>query len=256
MLQAKLVLIQKHMNLLVDIGNSRLKWAIANGLSLILETNALLHKEEGWQKCLQARWENLVPPKKIAIANVANNNVLKDILTITQTTWPTAEITQVQAKSEGWGVINSYLQPEKLGVDRWLAMLAVRQSICGAACIVDCGTAITVDLLDQNGQHLGGVIAPGLVLMRQALAQGTAKLEYTPAEYAIGLAKFTEAALYNGTIMAAIGLIKQVMQQYADHHMTLILTGGDALLIAQYLDLDAKIDNDLVLQGLAITMEI
>jgi type III pantothenate kinase len=133
-------------------------------------------------------------------------------------------------------------------------LVAVWQQYQAPACIVDCGTAITVDLLDAHGRHQGGLISPGLTLMKQSLGQGTEALPVSQASHGFGLADSTEAAIYSGTLMAAIGLVEHVLAQHPSG-VRLILTGGDAELIAGQLDAAADVDPDLVLRGLLCVLE-
>ena len=168
--------------------------------------------------------------------------------------WPAIEIIPVKSQAHAFGVYNAYQQPEKLGVDRWLALVAVRNHYQLPACIVDCGTAITVDLIDADGKHQGGLISPGLTLMKKSLAAGTEALQFHETNYDFGPANFTEAAIYSGTLAAAVGLIEHVLTKQSNA-MQLILTGGDAEIIATQLAIKPIIDADLVLRGLAIVLE-
>jgi type III pantothenate kinase len=164
------------------------------------------------------------------------------------------DIILVKPQAQAFGVVNAYQQPERLGVDRWLSLVAVWQQYQVSACIVDCGTAITVDLLDAHGRHQGGLISPGLMLMKESLGQGTAALSVSDASHVFGLADSTEAAIYSGTLMAAIGLIEHVLAKHPSG-IRLILTGGDAELIAGQLDAVSTVDPDLVLRGLLCVLE-
>jgi type III pantothenate kinase len=158
-----------------------------------------------------------------------------------------------QSQVDGFGVRNAYRQPEKLGVDRWLALVAARQDL-QPVCVVDCGTAITLDLLDGEGQHLGGLICPGLTLMKQALSDGTQALAFDGREFALKPADFTEAAIDSGTLFAAIGLVEAVLARQPEG-FKIILTGGDALRIAGGLKLRHQVDDALVLRGLALILK-
>jgi type III pantothenate kinase len=107
--------------------------------------------------------------------------------------------------------------------------------------------------MDAGGHHQGGIISPGLTLMKRSLAQGTHALQSDQLQHPVGLSKSTEAAIYSGTLCAAIGLIEHVISQY-EKNVTLILTGGDAELIAKQLVCQSIVDDDLVLRGLAIML--
>lgn len=240
------------MNLLIDMGNTRLKWAVVQDGRLIAGralVNSQLNRDE-----LVDIWKIQAPPKRLVIACVSATPLLELVLAVAVELWPNLEIIPVKSQAHAFGVCNAYQQPEKLGVDRWLALVAVRRHYQIPACIVDCGTAITVDLMDANGNHQGGLISPGLTLMRKSLAEGTEALQFHETDYVFGLANFTEAAIYSGTLSAAAGLIEHVLTRQPDT-VQLILTGGDAGLIAQQLKCKLVIDTDLVLRGLAIAVE-
>jgi type III pantothenate kinase len=108
--------------------------------------------------------------------------------------------------------------------------------------------------MDAEGNHQGGLISPGLTLMRKSLVEGTEALQFHETDHVVGLANFTEAAIYSGTLSAAVGLIEHVLSRQTDT-LHLILTGGDAGLIAPQLKGQLVIDPDLVLRGLAIVAD-
>ena len=233
------------MNLLIDMGNSRLKWA--TGDSRQLRVGESVPNEQINLSTLLKLWQALTP-KCVMIASVTANQHQNTVLEVVQCLWTNIEIKQVRSQAQGFGVTNAYIQPEKLGVDRWLALIAARQRYQTPVCIVDCGTAITIDLLDANGCHLGGFISAGLTLMKKSLVSGTSALCSDNSSYPLIPAKATEAAIYGGTLYAALGLISQVSANYPDY--LLILTGGDAELIAAHLNSKAIINPRLVLHGL------
>src|SRR5664280_1304145 len=197
------------MNLLIDSGNTRLKWAILQDDGLIT-SHALFNQQITRQQLIEA-WKLQPPPKRLAIACVSSTPLLELVLAVAVELWPTIEIISLKSLAHAFGVYNAYQEPEKLGVDRWLALVAVRNHYQLPACIVDCGTAITVDLIDADGKHQGGLISPGLTLMKRSLAEGTEALQFHEANYVFGPANFTEAAIYSGTLAAAVGLIEHVL---------------------------------------------
>lgn len=240
------------MNLLIDIGNSRIKWAaeqkqqLVSGQSLI---NTVLNRQR-----LVKLWKYLPKPQHIALACVSASYILEQVLAVISELWPETDIIHARSEACAFGVYNAYPQPEKLGVDRWLALIASRRYYQTPLCIVDCGTAITVDLMDGEGRHQGGLISPGLTLMKKALANGAQALEFNPQCYRLEPANFTEAAIDSGALYAAIGLIESVLARHAKNYR-LILTGGDAGRIAPALSATPVIDDDLVLRGLALILK-
>ncbi len=238
------------MNLLVDLGNTRLKWATGNTVNDIVIGEAVTNSSLTHKKLIQL-WRNISTPEKLAISHVAKKNYHDIVLAVATELWPNIRITTATAQIEAFGLINAYEQPEKLGVDRWLGMIATFNQYQSAFCLVGCGTAITVDLVDNSGKHLGGLISPGLRLMRESLHANTANLNLNVATYPFGLANHTDAAIYNGTLAAALGLIEINLKTHPDN-LLLILTGGDADIIAGAISKSNIIEPNLVLQGLAI----
>ena len=237
------------MTLLLDIGNSRVKWALAHG-GILTATTSIAHQTSHFKQTLQAQWQELAQrPSLIAISCVSHTTLLQQIILIAQQLWPDIAIVTPTAQAFALGVQSAYEQPETLGVDRWLALLAVRQITQQPACVIDCGTAITVDFINAQGLHLGGVISPGLTLMKRALAAGTGQLPYAENAFQVGLAKHTVAAIHSGAVYAAAGLIEKVLSRQTQT-FTLFLTGGDATFIAAELAVEASIYDDLVLRGL------
>ncbi|MSP27026.1 MAG: type III pantothenate kinase [Methylococcales bacterium] len=237
------------MSLLIDMGNTRLKWTVLENGDFM--TGQPLLNTQLNQSVLLNAWQALTPPKQVVIGCVTATQSLDLVTAVTLALWSDIEISRVSSQAYTFGITNAYTPPEKLGVDRWLALVAARHSYSLPACIVDCGTAITVDLLDTDGQHLGGFISAGITLMKQSLAHGTNALPFNTSPHSLAPAKFTEAAIYSGTLLAAVGLIEKVLAKQVKP-MSLILTGGDAALIAPHLSVTPLIDADLVLRGLAI----
>lgn len=240
------------MNILIDMGNTRLKWALLQSGQLG-RCHTLSNRQIDRSELIKT-WKPVAQPQCLAVACVSATALLELVLSVAVELWPAIEIIQVKSQAFAFGVTNAYLQPEKLGVDRWLALIASWRHYPVPACIIDCGTAITVDLIAADGKHQGGLISPGLMLMRQSLAQGTQALTFNETSYPFGLTRFTEAAIYSGTLAAAIGLIEHVLSTLAKGSQ-LILTGGDAEPVAEHLAVQPIIDSDLVLRGLAIVVE-
>jgi type III pantothenate kinase len=174
----------------------------------------------------------------------------------------------MQSAAEACGVRNGYVQPELLGVDRWLGLLAARSRRPAAACIVGVGTALTVDLLDADGQHHGGLLVPGPELMMDALVTRTARIgaaaRQAEPQVKAGLGVNTAGAMQEGGLLAAAALAVRAAQDFAERNgapVWLCLTGGGAETVAERLPTNAPwpvgiagiaVQPDLVLQGLAV----
>lgn len=238
------------MNLLIDIGNSRLKWALDRDGSIDFGA-AIAYRQIAFAESLSRQWQHLPKPNGIAVASVAAKPVLADVLALAATLWPDVIPMLPQSSAHAFGVENAYQQPTRLGVDRWLSLIAAHVDYRGNVCVADCGTAITIDAVAASGQHLGGLICPGMATMQSALIANTAALQCDNAVPFPELASATGQAIANGALMAAVGLIETSVKHLAARHR-LVLTGGDAEIIGSALNVDAVVDSLLVFKGLAI----
>ncbi len=243
------------MKLLVDIGNSRVKWACLKRGPL--QTHAFARSKTGIKASLTRHWRDLADIDAVYVSNVAGPHIAHDFTQWCEQHWSVSP-TFIQAEAKKFGVINGYDIPETLGVDRWLVMIAARQQCRQTVCVIDCGTALTIDVITQQGTHQGGLIIPGLTLMKQSLYQGTAQLSevkpITQEGFKI-LATNTDNAIQTGTLYAVSATLEHIMAdlntQFADG-IHFILTGGDAKQISQLLSSPVSCSPDLVMKGLAL----
>ena len=222
------------MKLLIDIGNSRIKWLLSQNADVI--SDAEIHAVKTTEALISA-WESIERPRCIAISSVTGVEQTEKIVSLAERLWPGVEVIIAHTCAYAYGVSNAYTQPENLGVDRWLALLAINRFHRLPAMIVDCGTALTIDVLALGGIHRGGLIVPGLKMMKKSLQQGAHRLQYVDKAAEISLAQSTSSGLSNGALMSMLGLIEKVYQQSVEsegERLSLILTGGDAQLMAQH----------------------
>jgi type III pantothenate kinase len=244
------------MMLLVDIGNTRVKWARVQNGHLSIGT-PLMHREQSLVVIWDTLWGAIPLPERVVVACVAGGGIAASLTAWCLAHWGVRP-EFVSAGAAACGVSSGYRVPSELGVDRWLAMIAARQlpEFDGRAlCVVGCGTALTVDVVTADGRHLGGWIAPGLGLMRQLLAQGTAVRTADTANVA-NCSEFghgTAEAVTAGTLQAAAGMVLQAMalaQQRVNGVPLGVLTGGDADTLLPLLPGAVGVVPDLVLHGL------
>lgn len=241
------------MILLVDIGNSRIKWAPADGGGLG-ESAAEAYDDDTLAGVLDARWRGLAPPEAVfycCVGASAAGAVLEDRV---GQIWK-ATATRVRTAASGYGVRCAYDKPETLGADRWAALVGAWHRHRKAACIVDCGTAITLDALSGDGVHLGGVILPGVDLMRHALSARTDGIPPEVVDETSVFAASTPAGMGAGTMHAAaagVDRIAKEMRSSLPVDSVTLLTGGDAARLAPLLSMEFVRDPDLVLFGLAV----
>lgn len=251
------------MKLLIDAGNTRLKWCWCDADGL---PSTLRHAE---YDALEERGAALFERGKsgvdeVLVCSVAGDDV-RQLLTECFSTW---NVTPrfFRSQKQSCGVLNAYASPERLGVDRWLAMIGAWSLRREAACIVDCGTAMTIDALDDSGRHLGGMIVPGLALMRDALTDpahgilpaAPASEAAAPAAPAL-LARDTGSAIDAGVLYASVALIERVyadLEKELDTRLSLYLSGGDADLIAPLLSCESRAEPMLIFRGMMAVDEL
>lgn len=248
------------MILLLDIGNSFIKWAGCSDGQL-QETGESLHAGESLHEVFARTWGDLAAPRRVVAANVAGNALASALDGWARQHWQ-LDVDYVETAASGFGVTNAYAEPQRLGVDRWLTLIAAYQQAKGPVCIVDCGTALTVDAVSADGQHLGGLIVPGLGMMRDSLLKGANGIEYAPEEGENGdevptlLANDTQGAVEAGSLYATIAFIERViadLQRELGQGMQVMLTGGDAPDIEPLLAGSVSWSPTLVLEGLALS---
>ena len=243
------------MKLLVDIGNSRVKWATLDGGRLGAQQAA---SYSGWT---QDDW------RAVLLAAPGIDGVLAASVSAAPAAALDAAVrlatgrgaSFVATSREAGGVRNAYREPQLLGVDRWLAVIAGHAAVRGACCVADVGTAATFDAVSGDGEHLGGFIIPGPDLMVRSLHGGTADLAgHTAASGAPGaapLADNTRDAIERGCRVAVAAMIDRGVADVGSRLSTppvLLLTGGAAPSVAPLLRTQASLVPDLVLRGLAV----
>jgi type III pantothenate kinase len=248
------------MILLLDVGNTRAKWAFMHDDDTLEYGGSVVHNGGFSKEMAEAAWAHLDEPQRIVAANVAGDSMAEALNGWSRARW-NKDLELIRAQASAYGVVNGYSEPERLGADRWVALIEIRSSIeAGAACLVDCGSAITVDALSEDGAHLGGLIVPGLQMMRESLIQRAPgiQLESVPrsADRNISLlAKDTRDAVTGGTLYAVVAFIDRVVADLSaelDTDLTRIITGGDAEQILPLLSGEYRTEPDVVLKGLAI----
>lgn len=242
------------MNLLLDVGNTALKWAATEGEEFIARGRIELTQLDD-ASAFEEPWQELSCPARVLVASVAPPSVMEQISAWCDGNWG-LEAERVQASVAACGVTNAYREPARLGVDRWLTLVAARARTAGAACVVDCGTAVTVDVLDEHGMHLGGLIVPGLKMMARSLEEcAQVRLDGEPDSEVPLLACDTVNAVRGGTLYAAVAFIDRVLEDVGDalaQPMQHLITGGDAHTMLPLLRQPFEHAPDLVLEGLAV----
>jgi type III pantothenate kinase len=244
---------EQEQNLLIDLGNSSLKWAWLEAGRLSAVSRAAYPKvEKEWNLSL-GQWRGQKRPNRVLISAVAPPEVVKAVQGWILEEWG-LEPEVLKAEASALGVTSGYDNPGQLGVDRWIALIAAHHAIDGPACVVDCGTAVTIDVIRGDGQHLGGLILPGIGLMSEALRKETAIPWVERGDEQELFATDTGSAVAAGGLNAVAALVEKVLEQAAERfgeRPVPVLTGGDAERLRGLLSEPVIMEPDLVMKGMA-----
>jgi type III pantothenate kinase len=245
--------------LAIDIGNTRLKWALYEHAhpgatpthhgAVFLETIDDLADHE---------WAALPAPRQMLGCVVAGEAVRRRVEEQMEL-WDVTPRWVVPVAEEA-GVANGYDHPHRLGTDRWVALVGARARVLAAtpagqapppALVVMVGTAVTVDALDSDGRFLGGLILPGFGLMLRALEMGTAGLK-VPTGETVDFPTNTSDALMSGGVFAIAGAVERQYRRLRQGGVApkLLMTGGAAVKLAPTLDLPFELIDSLIFEGL------
>jgi len=240
----------------IDAGNTALKWRILAADSTVLHRGRSVHYETQQFCDVAKRFPSL---SMVRLSSVAKPEVESSIADLVYSLWdmPT-EVAKTKSNFAGLTVV--YDDPSRLGVDRWLAMLAARSLNNGAICVVDCGSAITVDLVAADGKHQGGYIVPGLAMQQKALLNSTSQIRFEKsAEKKSTLwGCSTEEAVSFGVLQMVISFVDAIVDRLpgSGESVALFLTGGDAAVLRPLLKHGERFYErpELVMDGLAIAL--
>jgi type III pantothenate kinase len=242
--------------LAIDIGNTRLKWALYDhgrpGAHLQRQGAVFL---EAIDSLAEGEWRTLAAPDTMLGCVVAGDAVRRRVEEQMEL-WD-LEPRWVVPGAHDAGVVNGYDHPHRLGADRWVALVGARQrALAGRAprpaLVVMVGTAVTVDALDTEGQFLGGLILPGFGLMLKALEMGTAGLR-VPTGEVVDFPTNTSDALMSGGANAIAGAVERQHRRLAMRtgaEPLLLMAGGAAPKLAPTLDLPVQVVDTLLFEGL------
>jgi type III pantothenate kinase len=240
----------------LDCGNSFIKWRVVSSNCGTIVAGGVVESFEGLLGVLAE-----IKGLKLRHSRLVSVRSADETQKLTETIMQAFGVQTVCAGSAQMlgGVVNGYQDFERLGLDRWLALVGA-YTIASSRCVVlDLGTAITSDFVDESGQHLGGYICPGMPLMRGQLRTHTRRIRYDDAaaqqaQSVLSPGKSTAEAVERGCALMIRGFAVaqlQVARQYLGDDFVVFVTGGDADLVADVLP-DARIVPDLVFVGLAL----
>ena len=251
------------MKLLIDAGNTRIKWALVNGEDWLC-SGVLPAKQAGKlsrhiaghlaPRYLRRLRTDLHDIQQIWVSNVAGEEIAQHIRNIGA--GKSGQPHFVVAREAQCGVRNGYSNTSQLGSDRWAALIAAWHLVQGKCLTVNSGTATTIDTLSERGEFLGGLILPGVELMQRSLVAATVQLKSTQGEY-MPFPLNSADALYSGAIQASCGAIERQYTLLNDASAPVVLSGGAAGLLQPYLNqklfsVPPRVVDNLVLQGLLL----
>jgi type III pantothenate kinase len=248
------------MFLVADIGNTSLKWAYGNRRGIVHKGGVRHSDPSEREQCIRDI-PKIGPVERILVCNVADERKVAWFIDLISDVFH-GQVEFVRSEESKLGVHNGYSSPELLGADRWVALITLSVVYGRPGIVVDCGTAITVDGLSSSGQHIGGVIGPGLMAMKKSLLKSAhqidTRLSLNAGSKVDFASKNTDDAIDNGIKLSAIGFVDGVLDGMADmlgQNVKVVITGGDASLLHPLLKNETIHDPDLLLRGLLLMAE-
>lgn len=239
--------------LIVDAGNSAVKWA-CSGTQGLTQMQSVLYPQSISSQFFIGLWQDINMPVSITASCVANDSVWFALSEAAKELW-SIDANKVFSLKDGYGLKNAYEDASSLGSDRWAAMIAALELTDNPFLLISAGSALTIDMVNETGQHMGGYIVPGLSMMRKSLNLHTANVKVGDTQEAtpiLSLAKSTSACVEAGIHLSAVKLIEAVYEQQSKqvNKLQCYLTGGNAALIDGLLEFKCDIVPDIVLRGL------
>jgi type III pantothenate kinase len=245
------------MVLLVDAGNSRLKWSELGAAGNPSAQQALAYGDRPALASVIDLLDAYPTVGHITLVHVLTQLFADSVQEACDQRG--IQLHSVRSVARAYGITNGYQNPAALGADRFVGLVAAHHQANGfASIVIDCGTAITVDAVESDGRHLGGLILPGLQLSADALiarAQGRLSLSF---EHPGIFADSTDRAIGSGCLFGIVGAIEGIcarMQHRMSAPLVRVLTGGDAEHLRPWLQGDYQVQPDLLMHGLSYITE-
>ncbi|RBP78636.1 type III pantothenate kinase [Marinomonas rhizomae] len=224
--------------LIVDAGNTSIKFTAFEGEQVLwVERGDGCPTESGFV------------PEVIYFASVRSKEQSALLHADIQAEFPQSDWVTLTSQAFACGVSNAYVEPERLGIDRWLGVIAAHHLVKSDVVVVDAGTAIKVDVVNKEGVHLGGYIAAGLAMMEDALLSKTARIRYGTDEVVTGqgLPNSTARAVVEGGREMVLGFLERIYHRYPEFKW--VVTGGDAQELLDSLGVSLECQPNLVALG-------
>lgn len=243
--------------LLLDQGNSRVKWALVSPSSTQIEHQNNVSATNFVATDFIDQLKALPKCTKAYLATVGNPQLKSELCKILESQFhiPYEELeTQAQCHQ----LTNSYSVPQQLGIDRWLNMLAAFQQYQSAVMVVSLGTATTIDIVSAAGVHQGGFILPGINMMNNSLKNQTANKDIAVRLQGVSdldAADNTQSATAKGVLLSQLASIEKIYQDNQQQDLRLILTGGHAQLLEPLISIPYQLEYDLIFKGMLLQIQ-
>ena len=237
--------------ILLDCGNRYLKAQFWQAGKLQASFAGAYHA--GWRQSLQ-QWMQGLTATHCYLASVLDTTRQAELEQCLAPRFDAA-VTRFASTAKALGVTNGYRQPERLGADRWMTLLAAREMLPGDCVVIDAGSAITFDLLRADGQHMGGAILPGFNTSIEHFRRIFKTIDFDHPAIAETLQPgcSTEAAIHIDYARNAIEILPELVKRWSqlfDRDATVLITGGDAQRVQRVLEQATRIVPDLVFRGM------
>jgi len=238
--------------LLIDQGNTRLKWVLARDGEIDEKSAGYGDFEAFIQAC---RKDASIHPSEVLFSSVAGREEAQALAGFCESRWG-IEAQLLESTTQRGEVRNAYHEPKKLGVDRWLAIVGAVARYGKPVVIWDLGTAATLDAVDETGRHLGGLIYPGPATMLGSLSRNTElRVPENLEGSAVTAGRSTSVCISNGVFAAQVGALNQFLRNISEEMLgapMLVVTGGAASQILPLLDFECIHDPWLVFRGMLV----
>jgi len=241
----------------LDMGNTRLKWRVRRGEETLKAGSCLSVEFSRQPPGDLAALEGIAEVRLSCVAGVEKE---QEVLAFAESQWQ-LPVSVARTSFDLAGVKNSYQDPSRMGVDRWLAMVAA-YNLAGHAClVVDSGSSTTIDFVASTGEHRGGFILPGLDMMQNSLLSGTGQVRFQKdrADNSLQWGRDTAQAVEHGCLFMTVAVVEKAwnsaQEDEGDQSLTLFLCGGGAESLAEHLSVPFERASQLVLDGLRYTAQ-
>jgi len=217
---------------------------------------ARIHRGHSLHELLDMDFSPLSPPDQILVSCVSNTTTQEALTHWIAVHWHLRPSYIVSSRQTA-GIVNGYREPHTLGSDRWAAMIAAFHQVGGPVCVIDAGTALTIDIIDEGGIHLGGMILPGIYSAQASLFSQTAMppviIGKMPMNQMLGNStqECISLGIQHSLTALFVHLFTHLKHEFGRVPVCLV-TGGDAPIITALLPVTAQQDPHLVLKGLAV----